>query len=227
MAPPAPAESLAPAENLPNPAARTAKAARLSTGALLLRIVAHAGALAPLAYLLWDTLTGGLSFDPIRDLTLRTGRPAFILLLLSLAVRPAVTVTGLTALRPLARTLGLYAFAYAAIHMLIFVGLDFGFRWDLIVGGVLEKRFTVIGLATFLILLALAATSTRRAARRLGALRKRLHRLAYVAGVLATLHYLWAVKVITFEQWTYAAVVGLLLLVRLPGVEDRIKHRRP
>ncbi|MBU2602537.1 MAG: sulfoxide reductase heme-binding subunit YedZ [Actinobacteria bacterium] len=201
-------------------------ARRLSTGALLLRIAAHAGALAPLAYLLWQTLTGGLSFDPIHDLTLRTGKPAFILLLLSLAARPAVVVTGVTALRPLARTLGLYAFGYATIHMLIFVGLDFGFRWDLIVGGVLEKRYAVIGLATFLILLTLAATSTRKAARRLGALWKRLHRLAYAAGVLATLHYLWAVKFITFEQWAYAVVLALLLVARLPEVEGRIRRSR-
>lgn len=199
---------------------------RLSTGALLIRIAAHVGALAPLAYLIWQTLTGGLSFDPIHDLTLRTGKPAFILLLLSLAVRPAVTVTGLTALRPLARTLGLYAVAYATIHMLIFVGLDFGFRWDLIVGGVLEKRYAVIGLATFLILLALAATSTRKAVRRLGALWKRLHRLAYAAGVLATLHYLWAVKYITLEHWAYAAALALLLVARLPEVESRIRRTR-
>ncbi|HZJ02488.1 MAG TPA: protein-methionine-sulfoxide reductase heme-binding subunit MsrQ [Thermoleophilia bacterium] len=186
---------------------------------ILVRSAAHIGALVPGFLLAWDAATGGLSVDPVKDLTQRTGKDAFVLLVLSLAVGPAVRLTGLRIVAPLARILGLYAFGYATLHLLTFVGLDFGFRGDLIVDGVLEKRFAVIGSAAFLILLILAATSTRGWSRRLGPLWKRIHRLAYVAGALATLHYLWAVKTIMREQLIWALVVGVLLALRLPEAD--------
>lgn len=184
--------------------------------------VAHLGALVPLTLLVWDTLTGGLSYDPVRDLTQRTGRAAFILLVLTIAVRPAVRLTGAGSLRRLARTFGLYAFGYAFLHLFVFVGLDFGFRWDLIVGGVLEKRFALIGLASFLVLLAMAATSSKGWMRRLGAMWKRIHRLVYAAGTLAMLHYLLAVKTITGTQLAWLVVVVLLFVARIPEVEERL-----
>ncbi len=200
--------------------AATAKR-RVSFGAVA-AWAAHLGALLPLTLLVWDVLTGGLSYDPVRDLTQRTGRAAFILLVLTIAVRPVVRLTGVGSLRGLARILGLYAFGYALLHLLVFVGLDFGFRWDLIVGGVLEKRFAVIGLASFLVLLAMAATSTKGWMQRLGALWKRIHRLVYAAGTLAMLHYLLAVKTITGTQLAWLVVVVLLFVARIPEVEERL-----
>jgi len=180
------------------------------------RTAGHVGALIPGVLLAWEAATGHLSVDPVKELTQRTGKDAFVLLVLSLAVDPTVRLTGLRSLAPLARILGLYAFGYATLHFLVFVGLDFGFRGDLIVDGVLKKRFAVIGLTAFLILLILAATSTRRWAQRLGPLWKRIHRLVYVAGALATLHYLWAVKTIMRQQLVWVVVVGILLALRLP-----------
>ncbi|HZK48204.1 MAG TPA: protein-methionine-sulfoxide reductase heme-binding subunit MsrQ [Thermoleophilia bacterium] len=181
-----------------------------------MRTGGHVGALVPGLLLAWDAATGGLSVDPVKELTQRTGKDAFVLLVLSLAVGPIVRITGLRTVAPLARILGLYAFGYATLHLLAFVGLDFGFRGDLIVDGVLEKRFALIGLTAFLILLVLTATSTRARVRRLGPIWKRIHRLAYLAGAFATLHYLWAVKTITREQLAWAGVVGVLLALRLP-----------
>lgn len=189
----------------------------------LLAPAAYLGASLPLALLVWDSLTGGLSYDPVRDLTQRTGRTAFILLVLTIAVRPAVTLTGVRRLRSLGRIFGLSAFGYAFLHLLVFVGLDFGFRWDLIVGGVLEKRFAVIGLAAFVILLAMAVTSTRGWMRRLGAMWKRIHRLVYAAGTLAMVHYLLAVKTITRTQLIWLGVVVVLFVARLPEVEQRLE----
>ena len=200
-------------------AARAPRKQPTSWPARMLRVATHVGSLIPGLMLGWDTATGGLSVDPVRDLTQRTGKDAFVLLVLSLAVGPAVRLTGLRILSPLARTLGIYAFGYATLHLLMFVGVDFGFRGDLIVDGVLEKRFALIGLAAFIILLVLTVTSTAGWARRLGPLWKRIHRLVYVAGALATLHYLWAVKTITREQLIWAVVVGVLLATRLPEAE--------
>jgi sulfoxide reductase heme-binding subunit YedZ len=194
------------------------------------RIFGHVAALIPGLLLIWDTATGGLSYDPVRDLTQRTGRYAFMLLTLSLAISPLVTLTGLRVVSPLSRIFGLYAFAYATAHLLMFVGLDFGFRLDLIVGGVLEKRFAVIGLTAFLILAVLAFTSTKGQMRRLGALWKRIHKLVYVAAGLATLHYLWAVKTVTREHLIWMAAMAALLALRIPEVSAllaRVGRGRP
>src|SRR5665648_104569 len=95
-----------------------------SWAAGLVRVAAHVGSLIPGLLLGWDTATGGLSVDPVRDLTQRTGKDAFVLLVLSLAVGPAVRLTGLRLVSPLARTFGIYAFGYAALHLLVFVGVD-------------------------------------------------------------------------------------------------------
>ena len=212
----------------PSPA--SAQRARGATSrSTLVRLAGHALALLPGLLLAYDIATGGLSYDPVRDLTQSTGRGAFTLLTLSLAVTPVVTLTGLSLLAPLSRIFGLYAFGYATLHLFVFVGLDFGFRPDLIVGGVLEKRFAVVGLTAFVILAALAATSTRGQMRRLGPLWKRIHRLVYVAGGLAMLHYLWALKTVTREHLLWMAAMGVLLGMRIPEVSALLTRvgRRP
>jgi sulfoxide reductase heme-binding subunit YedZ len=55
--------------------------------------------------------------------------------------------------------------------------------------------------------------------RRLGGQRwRRLHRAAYLAGLLAVLHYAWLVKADLSEPLLYAGLLGLgLLLRRLPA----------
>ncbi|MBI4317018.1 MAG: ferric reductase-like transmembrane domain-containing protein [Chloroflexi bacterium] len=116
----------------------------------------------------------------------------------------------------LRRTLGLYAFAYAAVHLLIFVGLDYGFDTSLIQDGVLEKRHAIAGMSAFLLLLPLAVTSTTGWRRRLGRSWTLLHRAVYAAALVAAVHYLWGVKVDTRQPLQYIALVLLLLLLRLP-----------
>ena len=81
-------------------------------------ILMHVAALAPLALLLWDWSAGRLSFNPIREITLRTGRYALIALILSLACTPVYLATRFRPLRRMRRALGLYAFMYAGLHLL-------------------------------------------------------------------------------------------------------------
>jgi len=126
-----------------------------------LQIVTHIAALLPLALLVWDYAQDQLTADPIREITLRTGRYALILLILSLACTPVHIVFGFKRVLRVRRALGLYAFLYASLHLLTFVGLDYGFDFALVGRAILEKRFVQIGFLTFLILLPLAITSTR------------------------------------------------------------------
>ena len=191
-----------------------------------LRILVHSGALLPLAVLAWDYWQGGLSVNPIQDVTLRTGKYALVLLVLSLACTPINTVFGYKPVLRLRRPLGLYAFMYVGLHLLIFVGLDYGFDPALIREAILEKRYALVGFTAFLILLPLAVTSTKGWMRRLGRLWKRLHRWVYLAALMAVLHFVWLVKSDIREPLLYGAVVVLLLVLRIPRVRHAVSHFR-
>ena len=115
---------------------------------------------------------------------------------------------------------------YASIHFAIFIGVDYFFNFKLIKGALLEKRYALVGLATGLILLTLALNSTDRSKRRLKKNWKRLHKLVYVAGVLAVIHFIWLVKQGVTEPWIWAGIVLLLLLIRLPAVKKVVARVR-
>jgi sulfoxide reductase heme-binding subunit YedZ len=189
-------------------------------------ILTHVAALLPLVLLVWGYTQNQLTANPIRELTLRTGKYALILLLLSLACTPIHIVSGLDQVRRLRRPLGLYAFLYAALHGLIFVGLDYGFNFTLIVQEVIEKRFVQVGILAFLILLSLAATSTKGWTRRLGKNWKRLNRLVYLAALLVVVHFVWIAKGNIREPLLYGGVAMLLLIIRIPGVRNALGKLR-
>jgi sulfoxide reductase heme-binding subunit YedZ len=191
-----------------------------------LRIAAHLACLAPAALLALDYARDNLTFNPIQEATQRTGKTALIILLLSLACTPLNTLFGLRQALPLRRPLGLYAFAYASIHLLIFLVVDYGLDLAEILRIVAEKRYVLVGFSAFLLLLPLALTSNRAAMRRLGQRWKALHRLVYLAAGLAVVHFVWLVKADVREPLAYGAVVALLLLLRLPSVRRRLSSLR-
>lgn len=191
-----------------------------------LRILTHVGAVTPLAWLLWDYWFDNLTVNPIQDITFRTGKPALILLVLSLACTPVNTLFGFKQALPLRKPLGLYAIMYVSLHFLIFIGLDYGFDWGLLYEAIFEKRYALVGFAAFLILLPLAVTSTQGWMRRLGKNWKRLHRWVYLAGILAVIHYVWLVKSDIREPLLYGAAVALLLILRLPAVRKAVTNFR-
>jgi methionine sulfoxide reductase heme-binding subunit len=156
--------------------------------------IAHLIAWIPLAWLIFDWLTGQLSANPIQDATQRMGRAAILMLMASLAVTPVQLITGLRQVQPLARPFGLYAFFYALIHLGLYVGIDYGFDFALILPDAANKPYIYIGLAAFLVLLVLAITSFRWWMTFLGRRWKPLHRWVYLAGVLVIVHYALAVK---------------------------------
>jgi len=191
-----------------------------------LQILTHVGALLPLAILAWDYAQNQLTANPIREITIRTGRSAIVLLLLSLACTPIYSLSGFQPVRRLRRPLGLYAFLYAGLHGLTFVGLDYGFDLVLIGQELLQKRFVQVGVLAFLILVPLAITSTRGWVARLGKNWKRLHRLVYLAALLAGVHFLWAVKANVRVPLLYGAVLAVLLVARIPAVQNAVRGWR-
>ena len=172
--------------------------------------------LVPLALLLWRGVAGNLTANPIEYITHRTGDWTLRFLLLALAVTPLRRLTGWSSVASFRRMLGLFAFFYATLHFSTYLVLDFFFAFDLIFDDIVERRYVTAGFVGFLLLVPLAVTSTNGMIRRLGGLRwRRLHQLAYVAAVAGVVHYLWLVKIDSRPPLIYAAVLSVLLGVRV------------
>jgi len=172
--------------------------------------------LLPLVSLVHGLLNDSLGANPIEAVTRGLGEWTLRLLLLTLAVTPLRRLTGLPWLIQFRRMLGLYTFFYAALHLLSYVWLDQFFDWGEIWKDILKRPFITVGFAAFLLLVPLAATSTHAMIRRLGGRRWRsLHRSIYPIAVLGVLHYWWLVKKDVTQPAIYAALLAILLGLRL------------
>jgi sulfoxide reductase heme-binding subunit YedZ len=157
----------------------------------------------------------GIGANPVEDLTHVSGEWALRLLLLSLAVTPARRWFGWKRVAPLRRTLGLAAFAYVATHLVVWAGIDLGLDGDAILEDLTERPYVMAGMGAFVILLALAITSTRRWMKQLGPRWVRLHRLVYAAAALGVLHHAWLLKADLRPAFIHAGVLAALLAARL------------
>lgn len=194
-----------------------------------LQIAIHLYAWSAAVWIIVELLTGTFSINPIQELEQRTGRHAITLLVLSLMCTPLNTIFKFPELLKRRRTLGLYAFMYAVIHVIIFVDLDYGLAWSLIFRTVFEKPYIVVGMITFLMLIPLAVTSFDIWKVRLGKNWKRLHQTIYFIAPLAILHYAWSKKGDFFalsgdivRPLIYGLVLAVFLILRIPAVRRYI-----
>jgi methionine sulfoxide reductase heme-binding subunit len=173
-------------------------------------------ALVPAALLVRDGLAGDLGANPIDKITDVTGIWGLRFVLITLAVTPLRRFTGWNPLVRFRRMLGLFAFFYATLHFSTWLVLDQFFAWDFILADIAKRPFITVGFLAFVMMVPLALTSTAGWIRRLGGKRwNLLHRLIYITGVAAVLHYWWLVKVIETPQIVYAAIVTFLLAARI------------
>ena len=180
--------------------------------------------LIPFALLVWGVLTGDLGANPLDRVTDVTGQWGLRLLFVTLAITPLRRLTGWTWLQRFRRPLGLFAFFYVTLHFATWVGLDQELLWANIVADIAKRPFVTVGFAAWLLLVPLALTSTRGMMRRLGRHWQRLHRVVYVVGVLAVLHYIWLVKADLLEPLIYAGILLLLLALRWGPVSQRVSR---
>lgn len=182
------------------------------------RAVVFVMALVPLALLLLKGIAGSLGANPVEAILRSLGTWTLVFVLVTLSITPLRWLTGSTWLLRLRRMLGLYAFFYAVLHVTAFIWLDHWFEWSAILADVIKRPYLTFGLAAFVLMVPLAATSTNAMVRRLGGRNwQRLHRLVYVIGVLGVLHY-WYHKLAKndlAEPMIYAAVLAVLLGARL------------
>lgn len=175
-----------------------------------------------------------LGVDPIREILHLTGEDALALMLLSLSVTPLRRLLKWNRLQTIRRTLGVWSFVYALLHLstyLVFDQLCYSFStcdyhaiWD----DILKRKFIFMGMLAFSILLALAITSTNGWIRRLKKNWGRLHRLVYVAAVAAIIHFIWIQKSDYHRPLEWAAWLAVLFAIRIYlTVEKRRMLRAP
>ena len=175
----------------------------------------------PIPWFFYQGLNGGLGRDPVKGLEHLYGLWALRLLIAGLVITPLRRELGLNLLR-FRRAIGVMTFIYVLAHLMVWAVLDVQ-TLSRVWADILKRPYITIGMAGFLCLVPLAATSNNWSLRKLGARWRKLHRLTYAAAVLAALHFIWLTKGFQLEPLVYAAVILALLVYRLP--RKRIRQR--
>ncbi|MBM7344301.1 sulfoxide reductase heme-binding subunit YedZ [Pantoea coffeiphila] len=181
----------------------------------VLKVLLHLAGFLPFLWLLLSIDQGWFSADPAKDIQHFTGRMALKFLLASLAVTPVARYGKQPLLIRVRRLLGLWCFAWATLHLVSYSLLELGIDNIGLLGSELIYRpYLTFGLISWVILLLLAATSFQKAQRRLGKRWQTLHYTVYLVAILAPIHYLWSVKVLSPQPWIYALLAAILLAFR-------------
>ena len=195
---------------------------------VVLKWIVFPACLVPLGLLVSDGFTNQLGPDPVAEITHRTGFLALYFLLASLAITPLRRLhSRLNWLIRFRRMLGLFAFFYACLHLLTWVWLFSEFDVHAMAHDFIKRPFITVGIFAWVILSALAATSTQWAVRKLGGKRWQwLHRAVYLAAISAVIHYWWIVKSGVHTPWKVTAVLAVLLLLRVAWQAKETARKR-
>lgn len=183
--------------------------------------------LIPFALVVGDLfeITGRLGANPVEEIQDRFGNWGLRFILIALSVTPLRTVSGWNGLVRFRRLLGLFAFFYILMHFLTWLFLDQGLLLSAIAEDIVKRPFITIGFSAFLILTALAATSTLGMRRRLGRRWQKLHNWVYAAAVLGVWHYWWQVKLDASDPAIYAVILAILLGYRIRQRRKQSRNR--
>jgi len=180
-----------------------------------LKVIIWLAAILPFIWLLLSVDQGWFSADPAKDIQHFTGRMTLKFLLVTLLVTPVARYGKQPLLIRTRRLLGLWCFAWGTLHLLSYSFLELGVSNLKLLGSELISRpYLTLGIISWILLLALACTSTLWAQRKMGAAWQKLHNLIYLIAILAPIHYLWSVKVLSPQPVIYAAIAAILLALR-------------
>ena len=153
--------------------------------------------------------------EPVKEITHHTGEWTLIFICLTLVMSPLQRLTNLLIWIKIRRTLGLFVFFYATLHMLTYVVIDYRLDFQSISKDILTKKFIFVGFAAWVLLIPLALTSSRKAVLFLKDKWKKIHRLIYLIAILGVVHFIWLVKKDLTEPLIYALILLVLLLFRI------------
>ena len=189
------------------------------------RLIIFLCALIPFAWLVFNTITHQLGADTAKNFVLFTGEWTIYFLFITVSVTPLRRLLKWNWLMPHRRMLGLFALFYGLLHLLSYLIFILGLDFSRLVSETLKRPYITVGFPALLILVALGITSTQKMMRRLGKNWVKLHRLVYLALILAWIHVLWQVRSSYFEATVYGAVVAVLLGIRLFWAVKKNKRR--
>jgi sulfoxide reductase heme-binding subunit YedZ len=101
------------------------------------------------------------------------------------------------------------------LHLTSYALLELGINNLGLLGRELTTRpYLMLGIISWTLLFALTLTSTQAAQRKLGKRWQLLHNFVYLVAILAPVHYLWSVKILSPQPIIYAALAVVLLACR-------------
>ncbi|WP_025821442.1 protein-methionine-sulfoxide reductase heme-binding subunit MsrQ [Shewanella marina] len=186
----------------------------------------HIGAVIPMLWLLACLLLGTLGGDPVQYIIHFNGEVAVILLILTMLISPIATRFKLGQLVQLRKTLGLYCYLYATLHILSYFGLDLLFDTQLFINELLKRPYIYVGATAYLILSVLAITSINRIKRRIGRYWQKIHNWIYAVMLLVPLHYIWSEKTVSIAAIIYSLLLLMLLVERSNKLHKFVALRR-
>lgn len=167
----------------------------------------------PAPWLVYLGATGGLGVEPIKALEHELGALALQLLIFGLCITPLRRFAGLNLIK-FRRAIGLLAFFYVFVHLLVWMVLDvqvLSHIW----ADIVKRPYITVGMLGFVLLIPLAVTSNNWSVRRLGPGWRKLHKLTYGAALLGGVHYLMLVKGWQLEPIIYLVIIGAILSLRV------------
>ena len=169
----------------------------------------------PIYIITYQIIFNQLGPEPVDRIINHFGEWTLIFIFLTLSMTPLKKITKSLQWIKFRRMFGLFAFFYASIHMLSYVGLDYRFDFEPLIDDVFKKKFVFIGFSAWLLLIPLAITSSDKMVRLLKQNWKKLHSLIYVISIFGVLHFIWLSKTIFFKPLIFLIILAVLLLFRL------------
>ena len=176
--------------------------------------------LVPVPVLLYQGMTGGLGREPINALERELGEIALQLLIIGLCISPLRKFAGVNLIK-FRRTIGVLAFTYVVLHLLVWAVLDIQ-SLERVWADIVKRPYITIGMAAVVLMIPLAVTSNNRSVRALGAVWRKLHLLTYPVAILAAVHFIWLSKGFQLEPVVYLTVILGLLALRVPGLLRKV-----
>jgi sulfoxide reductase heme-binding subunit YedZ len=189
------------------------------------KIVIFINSLVPLALLAWDAARGNLGANPIEFFLRTTGVLTLVFLLVTLTITPLRKYTGWNNLVKFRRMLGLYAFFYACLHFITYVGFDRSLNFSSTIQDIVQRPFIAVGMAAFFLMIPLAVTSTTPMIKRLGGKNwQKLHRLSYPIAIGGVVHFYMIVKSDTTYPLLFGLVLASLLYYRFHAANEKTRQ---
>jgi sulfoxide reductase heme-binding subunit YedZ len=191
-----------------------------------LKLVVFIALFLPATWTMVSYAGGWLGPRPLNEAIHQFGLWTIRFLFIALAITPLRWILQWQRLVLVRRMVGVAAFAYIAMHFLLYAG-DQAFDLGKVASEIARRIYLTIGFTALCGLAVLAATSTDGMVRRLGRRWPQLHRIVYVIALLGLIHYFMQSKLEVWEPTIFFGLYGWLMGYRLLAARFAMRGRLP